>query len=191
VGWVVGTGHEPVQQRSPRAPVEIDVGRRNLVSTLVVFSLLRGVGLAQAPIVMIPNLSTRYAVERAVGGAMRRLEKAQCQKVLDEFADTSGATLRTLLSRASLKPTEFLSRLRFAEGNGMHQCRRTEDIAAFTVPGNRVIFICGSTFEEDFRERTKAAQMIIIHEMLHAAGLGENPPTSREITARVTKRCGA
>jgi hypothetical protein len=30
---------------------------------------------------------------------------------------------------------------------------------------------------------------LIIHEMLHTLGLGENPPSSREITQRVTERC--
>jgi len=29
----------------------------------------------------------------------------------------------------------------------------------------------------------------IIHEMLHTLGLGENPPSSREITQRVNERC--
>ncbi len=30
----------------------------------------------------------------------------------------------------------------------------------------------------------------LIHEILHTLGLGENPPSSREITARVLARCG-
>jgi hypothetical protein len=32
--------------------------------------------------------------------------------------------------------------------------------------------------------------MILIHEWLHTLRLGENPPTSLEITAQVTERCG-
>ncbi len=31
---------------------------------------------------------------------------------------------------------------------------------------------------------------MVIHEMLHTLGLGENPPTSIEITQRVKGRCG-
>jgi hypothetical protein len=31
---------------------------------------------------------------------------------------------------------------------------------------------------------------MVIHEMLHSLGLGENPPSSREITKQVTARCG-
>jgi hypothetical protein len=32
-------------------------------------------------------------------------------------------------------------------------------------------------------------EMIVIHELLHVLGLGENPPTSEAITARVVARC--
>ena len=164
---------------------------RTVVSTLVVVGACQGALLAQAPTLMIPNVTTRHVVARAIDGAMRRLEGAQCQTLLDEFADASGAKLRTVLDQANVTPMEFLSRLRFADGNATRQCQRTEGLAAFTKPGNRVIFICGSIFDVEFREQVRAAQMIIIHEMLHAVGLGENPPTSSEITARVTKRCGA
>jgi hypothetical protein len=31
---------------------------------------------------------------------------------------------------------------------------------------------------------------MIIHEMMHTLGLGENPPTTFEITERVMARCG-
>jgi hypothetical protein len=34
------------------------------------------------------------------------------------------------------------------------------------------------------------AEAIIIHEALHTLGLREDPPSSREITRRVVKRCG-
>jgi hypothetical protein len=33
------------------------------------------------------------------------------------------------------------------------------------------------------------AEAVIIHEMLHTLGLGENPPSSTEITFRVLNRC--
>jgi hypothetical protein len=35
-----------------------------------------------------------------------------------------------------------------------------------------------------------AAAVLLIHELLHAIGLGENPPASEAITARVVARCG-
>jgi hypothetical protein len=165
--------------------------RRLLVSTLVAVSTLHGTSFAQAPTLMIPNVTTRYVVARAIDGAKRLLEAPRCQGLLDEFSDATGATLRTALNRDNVTPAEFLVRLRYVDGNESPQCQRADSLAAFTIPGNRVIFICGLTFDVQLREKMRAAQMIIIHEMLHAAGLGENPPTSRDITARVTKRCGA
>ena len=35
------------------------------------------------------------------------------------------------------------------------------------------------------------ARAVIIHEALHSLGLGENPPSSQAITARVLNRCGS
>ncbi|MGH9253012.1 MAG: hypothetical protein ACRD3C_00415 [Vicinamibacterales bacterium] len=43
----------------------------------------------------------------------------------------------------------------------------------------------------DGRPRLSGARGLVIHEFLHALGLGENPPTSDEITERVTAKCGA
>lgn len=166
--------------------------RQLLVATVFAVNGLSGTASAQTqPTIMIRNINTRHVVSRAIDGAIRRLERTSCQSLLDEFEDASGRTLRTVIDQANVTPAEFLARLRFADGSGTRQCERMNDVAAFTVPGNRVVFVCGSTFGIQFPDEIKAAQMIIIHEMLHAAGLGENPPTSREITARVTKRCGA
>jgi hypothetical protein len=167
--------------------------RRILVATAMAVSAIPEVASAQVqvPTVMITNVTTRYAVARAIDGALKRLNSESCRQVLDEFATDSGTTLRTVLDRSNVTAPEFLSRLRFADGNGTSQCMRNQEIAAFTVPGNRVVFVCSSTFGVQFPQQMKAAEMIIIHEMLHAVGLGENPPTSRDITARVTKRCGA
>jgi hypothetical protein len=35
------------------------------------------------------------------------------------------------------------------------------------------------------------AEAYVIHEMLHSLGLGENPPSSLAITAKVMSRCHA
>jgi TolB-like protein/DNA-binding winged helix-turn-helix (wHTH) protein/Tfp pilus assembly protein PilF len=58
---------------------------------------------------------------------------------------------------------------------------------AFTTPGSRVIFVCGPQFMRAF---PTLAEEVVIHEVLHSLGLGENPPSSREITAQVRERCG-
>jgi len=40
-----------------------------------------------------------------------------------------------------------------------------------------------------FAKNRELAELIVIHEFLHSLGLGENPQTSVEITARVKARC--
>jgi hypothetical protein len=57
---------------------------------------------------------------------------------------------------------------------------------AFTHPGSQVIRVCG----RQLRDRDRGvAEIIVIHEFLHALGLGEGPSTSRDITERVMARC--
>jgi hypothetical protein len=51
------------------------------------------------------------------------------------------------------------------------------------------VFVCRPFLRTVNRERP-AAEVYVIHEMLHALGLGENPPTSAFIADRVRRRCG-
>jgi hypothetical protein len=50
------------------------------------------------------------------------------------------------------------------------------------------VLVCPSFPKTVDRERV-TAEVYVIHEMLHTLGLGENPPSSREITRRVNGRC--
>jgi hypothetical protein len=52
------------------------------------------------------------------------------------------------------------------------------------------VYICTAWFRETFELNPSRTEAVIIHESLHSLGLGENPPTSREITDRVVERCG-
>ena len=61
---------------------------------------------------------------------------------------------------------------------------------ATTSPGSRFVMICGKQFLEAHAAGDGYAADLIIHEELHSLGLGENPPSSAEITARVIARCG-
>src|SRR5262249_18645930 len=126
---------------------------------------------------------------RAVEGAMRRLGDTGCQRVLREFSNPDGAPLQEILDRRQLSADEFVSGLTFVDGSLTPQCQTRHDIAAFTAPGLRLIYICGDRFVQNYSSQPKAAEMLVIHETLHALGLGENPPSSAEITARVTGRC--
>jgi hypothetical protein len=61
--------------------------------------------------------------------------------------------------------------------------------AAFTSPGNGTIAICTRAFFEVLARDPVRMEAILIHEALHSLGLGENPPSSAEITRRVLERC--
>jgi len=52
----------------------------------------------------------------------------------------------------------------------------------------RPVFVCPN-FRKEAERDPWSAENWIIHEMLHTLGLGENPPSSREITQRVNERC--
>jgi hypothetical protein len=84
---------------------------------------------------------------------------------------------------------EALAALYFVEGDESVECHADGTRGAFTVPGNRVIYVCGTRFTDRFARRI-AGETLLIHELLHALGLGENPPTSAQITEAVRIRCG-
>jgi hypothetical protein len=98
----------------------------------------------------------------------------------------SGQKLLTKLQASGRSPAHTLTALRFFDDGAAPQCQDGA-VTAFTHPGSQVIRVCGRQFTD--RGRT-AAEIIVIHEFLHALGLGENPPTSRDITERVAARCG-
>lgn len=63
----------------------------------------------------------------------------------------------------------------------------TSDQRRFRIGTRAFVYVCSArvaTLE------VPRGDIVIIHEMLHSLGLGENPPTSDEITKRVVQRCG-
>jgi hypothetical protein len=51
---------------------------------------------------------------------------------------------------------------------------RQARVASFTARGGRAVYVCRSAFLDVVRQGTAA--FVIIHEMLHSLGLGENAP---------------
>ncbi len=76
----------------------------------------------------------------------------------------------------------------FAEGHGERLCRRS-GVLAFTSPGSRVVRVCGDRFRPLPQREPRQAEAVVIHEMLHTLGLGEEPPSPEQITARVRQAC--
>jgi hypothetical protein len=95
--------------------------------------------------------------------------------------------LRAALEEQALDVETFLGRVLFYDAPPT-ACQSTA-IAGTHEPGSRVIRVCGRRFQRAVTESSSYAEAIVIHEMLHALGLGENPPTSDHITARVIDRC--
>ncbi|HET7219504.1 MAG TPA: hypothetical protein VFJ02_15715 [Vicinamibacterales bacterium] len=134
---------------------------------------------------------SRLRVARAIEGARQRLADPVCQQVLSDFRDASGRTLLAKLQVVQKSPIEFLDDVWFVDASEFHPCRRRDALVAYTTPGQKVIYVCGSRFVHPiFRLDGPLAELLIIHEVLHALGLPENPPTSRQITQQVAKRCG-
>jgi len=144
----------------------------------------------KAPLrVRVPD-AAGMAVKRALLAARLRIGGSRCREVLSEFrADDPSRPLDEVLAQLGRTPEQHLDSLVFEDGSRRAPCA-SPGILAFTHVGSRTIQVCASQFKSAVRNDPAHAEMILIHEMLHTLGLGENPPTSLEITARVTERCG-
>jgi hypothetical protein len=129
----------------------------------------------------------RFAVARAIQGAADHLADARCQALLDEFADASGRSLRSVLAAHGLAVSDYMRQVFFYDAPEW-ACRAAN--LAVTKPGNPAIFVCGPRFQKEMSINSRNAEAIVIHEVLHSLGLGENPPSSDHITGRVRAQCG-
>jgi hypothetical protein len=130
------------------------------------------------------------AVRMALLGAHQRLGDAACRRVFTDFTSLDGRRLDKVLEEQGETGQSFLGRLFFYDATGHVACG-DGDRFAFTKPFSRAIFVCGRRFRQKREWNPPASEALIIHELLHALGLGENPPTSVAITGRVLERCGS
>jgi hypothetical protein len=135
------------------------------------------------------------AVERAQAGAARRLQDPECLKVLTEFTDGEGRTLDRNLETWGMSAAEYVQTLTFRDGVAIPRCRQAR-IELLTNRGLPRVYVCpvgvgalNSRFARTQTESPALAEAMVIHEMFHTLGLGENPPSSFEITERVRARC--
>jgi hypothetical protein len=140
------------------------------------------------PRLYIKDADVRDAVSRALDGAAERLNTPQCQVLLSEFADRRGRPLRDRLVDLNLDLNDYLRALIFEDGERQRRCSE-QGVLAFTTIGGRTIFVCGRTFARAWRQDRAEVRATVIHEWLHTLGLGENPPTPRQITYRVKQVC--
>jgi hypothetical protein len=130
-----------------------------------------------------------FVVGLAVRGAHRRLADPGCQAVFSDFTESSGRKLQDVLDERGETGQSHLRRLFFYDGVEARSCRVAPGALAFTAPGSHVVLVCNQWFREAFATNPSKVEAAIIHESLHTLGLGENPPSSHEITARVMERC--
>ena len=130
------------------------------------------------------------ALRAALRRAAWHLSAPACQGVLSEFQDANGRTLQAVLDETGQSSASHMAGLFFYDGSQMPQCKNWSTLA-FTSPGSRVIVVCPTQFRSQERRNASDVDVVIIHETLHTLGLGENPPTSQYISARVFSRCVA
>jgi hypothetical protein len=107
--------------------------------------------------------------------------------VLSDFHDARGRSLVENLSQWAVGPAKYLRMVPFVDGSGEPRCHR-KDVMLVCVPNVPRVAVCPA-FAAVQRLRPADASIMVIHEVLHTLGLGEDPPTSSEITRRVEARC--
>ena len=137
----------------------------------------------------MPTAPTPASLRPALREAARKLSDQQCRQILADFSDTSGRGLEESLAATGKELPAYLESVLFFDGRATRPCSDRQ-VLAWTTPGSRAISICWDQFASFQRGRTGDAANLLIHEALHTLGLGEGPPDSREITARVQARCG-
>ncbi len=131
----------------------------------------------------------RPTLRGALDGAARRLQSPRCQAVFADFHDERGRPLHERLADLGVSGPSYLELVVFYDGTGKGACVR-DGVLAFTGQGHRVVYVCRERFEREWRAgESRFAEIVLIHEMLHTLGLGENPPSSQAITNHVLRRC--
>jgi len=169
--------------------------RRALVSCTFAVCLVGGAG-AQAVAAHRGHASetpsTRPALEDKVPElrwarvrARERLGRPECQAVLADFESVNGGRLDLVLRSTGRTAQEQLDLLVLQSGMGRPLCDHGAALA-YTQVASPVVSVCLRGFT---LLRPPEQDAVLIHEMLHSLGLGENPPESTAITSQVLKRC--
>src|SRR5512132_864651 len=139
------------------------------------------------PRVHIPDPVAAKALRTALDRAWTSLQDPGCQRVLVAFSDRTGRSLEARLAAFGIGVQEHLTRLVFIDNTREQRCET--GVLAFTEPGTYVVRLCVDEFKRTWQQDPRHVVAAVIHEMLHSLGLGENPPTSNEITKTVLQMC--
>ena len=143
---------------------------------------------ASWPLVHVPDPIANYVMGEALDKASGLLAEPGCGSVLTDFKDQQGKPLADRLVALDVDVRSYLSMITFIDDSRHRHC--ASGAVAFTEPGGRVVRLCVDRLKESWARDRTFTLAVVIHELLHTLGLGENPPSSQEITARVLGRCG-
>jgi hypothetical protein len=139
------------------------------------------------PRVHIPDPIAAHELRAALDRAWTVLGEPRCGRLLHTFSDATGQSLETRLVARGVPVQEHLTRLVFVDESRNRRCMT--GFLAFTEPGSYVVRICVDEFKRTWQQDRRHTVAAVIHEMLHSLGLGENPPSSKEITEQVLAVC--
>ncbi len=156
----------------------------------VVFAILIATTPQAAPRnrIYIRDPYVRDAVGQALRSAAESLKAPRCQTLLTEFSDQRGRALTGRLVDLGMSLAEYVDAIIVEDGERYSRCR-DEGVLAFTAVGSRVVHVCGPPFARAAHRDTQEVKAVLVHELLHSLGLGENPPSPRQITYRVKQLC--
>jgi len=126
-------------------------------------------------------------VRRVLDEVSRRMGEPRCQALLDRFQDQRGRRLSDRLGDLRMDVQQYLDFIIFLDGN-FYRCRGR---LAYTAAGSRIVYLCPGAVERRWHEDREGLVATLIHEVLHTLGLGEDPPSSAEITDQARRRCGS
>src|SRR5262249_36555259 len=129
--------------------------------------------------------SDQRIVDAARQGAMERLRSPECRALLADFKGRDGRSLEARLAAFALPPDAFPGALPLPDGSDRPLCQGNRSHLV-TTAGVARVFVCPSYLKAVYQERAMA-EVYLIHELLHTLGLGENPPTSQDITRQVIR----
>lgn len=133
---------------------------------------------------------TRPMLDRAAEGALRRLQSPECGRIFSDFKDRAGRTLAGRLEAMDETGAGYLARrMWFVDGSGARACQDSSTVFV-TQPGSAVVFVRTRQLRTLALHDPVVVESLLIHEQLHSLGLGENPPSTHEITSQVQRRCG-
>ncbi len=164
-----------------------------ILSAVVIISWLGSTVAAKAqrepwPLIRIPDPLARRVAIAALESAADRFADPECGRILADFEDGSGRSLADRLSAVAADIHVYLTMVTFIDDSRHKRC--ASGVLVFTAPGSRVVRVCVEELKRINDQQPDYVVASLIHEILHTLGLGENPPSSREITARVLARCG-